>query len=150
MARFGITAEEYKKLHEKNRIYARPFRMHQAGEGTLARGIALEAMPLAERLGKFRRTRNEIVHGIASRRGRSALVSLNNQRTEAKQCAFVPRSAKTAMPDWSETAAVIKAVAEEKQKELRDALQELREWYLLLVRAGSMVFEFEYWKRINR
>ena len=150
MARFGITGKEYKTLHEKNGIYARPFRMHQAGEGKLARGIALELMPFAERLGKFRRTRNDIVHGIASRRGRNALISLNNQRKEAKQSVFVPQSPKTAMLDWSGTAAAIRAMTEEKQKELRDALQELREWYFLLVRAGSMVFEFEYWKRINR
>jgi hypothetical protein len=52
--------------------------------------------------------------------------------------------------DLSVRADVIKAIEEGKQKELRDALQELREWYLLLVRSSSMVFEFEYWKRINR
>ena len=41
-------------------------------------------------------------------------------------------------------------MVEARQKELRNALQELREWYLLLARAGSLVFEYEYWKRINR
>jgi hypothetical protein len=75
---------------------------------------------------------------------------LTNQRERAKQTPFVPRTMKTAMLDSIGTAAVIKAVAEEKQKELRDALQEVREWYLLLVDAGSKVFEFEYWKRISR
>ena len=48
---------------------------------------------------------------------------------------------------WEEA---IKAMEEARQKELRDAVQALREWYLLLVRAGSMVFEFEYWKRMKR
>ena len=150
MARFGISAKEYKKLDEKkNGIYARPFRMHQTGEREYAKKAALGVMPLAERLGTFRRTRNEIVHDTASRRGRSALVSLSNQREEAKKKPFVPRSMTTVVFDSSGRAEAIKAIEEAKQKELRGALRELREWYLLLVRASSMVFEFEYWKRIN-
>jgi nitrogen regulatory protein PII len=124
--------------------------MHQAGEGKLAGKVALEVVPLAERLGRFRRTRNEIVHGIGSRRGRNALISLNNQREDAKQTGFVPRSMNRVMVDSSGIDKAFKAIQESKQKELRDGFQELREWYLLLVRAGSMVFEFEYWKRINR
>jgi hypothetical protein len=150
MARVGIPTREYKKLHEKNSIYARPFRMHHSGEGELARKVAIEVMPLAERLGRFRRTRNEIVHGIASRRGRNALISLNYQREEAKQTPFVPHSMTTAVFDSGGRAEVAQTIEEAKQKELKDALQELREWYLLLVRSSSMVFEFEYWKRINR
>jgi hypothetical protein len=150
MARFGITAKAYKKLHEDNGIYARPFRTHQASEGEFARKVAVEVMPLAEQLGSFRRTRNEIVHGTASRRGRNALISLNNQREEAKQTPFVPRTMTAEAFDLRVRADVIKAIEDGKQKELRDALQELREWYLLLVRSSSMVFEFEYWKRISR
>jgi hypothetical protein len=150
MARFGISTKQYHKVHEKNGIYARPFRMHQAGEGKLARNMALDLLPFAERLGRFRRTRNEIVHSIASRQGSNAVISLSNQREAATQTPFVPQSSTTAVLDskgWEET---IKAIQEARQKELRDALQELREWYLLLVRVGSMVFEFEYWKRVNR
>jgi hypothetical protein len=150
MARFGVSTKQYKKLHEKNGIYARPFRMHEAGEGKLARKVALELLPFGERLGRFRRTRNEIVHSIASRQGSNALISLSNQREEATQTPFVPRSSITAILDSKGREEAIKAIEEARQKELRDALQELREWYLLLVRAGSMVFEFEYWKRINR
>ena len=151
MARFGITAKEYKKLHEKNGIYARPFRMHQAGEVKLARGIALELMPFAERLCvNFAAPKLTSCTVSLPVEAEMLSISLNNQRKEAKQSVFVPQSPKTAMLDWSGTAAAIKAITEEKQKELRYALQELREWYFLLARLGSMVFEFEYWKRINR
>lgn len=150
MARFGISTKQYHKLHEKNGIYARPFRMHQAGEGKLARKAAVELLPFAERLGRFRRTRNEIVHSIASRQGSNAVISLTNQREAATRIPFVPQSSTPAILDskgWNET---IKAIEEARQKELRDAVQELREWYLLLVRVGSIVFELEYWKRVNR
>jgi hypothetical protein len=150
MARFGMPTKDYKKLHEKNGIYARPFRTHVGGEGKLARKVALELLPLAEHLGKFRRTRNEIVHSVASRQGSNALISLSNQREEATQTPFVPRSLTTTILDFKGRAEVIRALEEARQKELRDALQGLREWYLLLVRTGSTVFEFEYWKRINR
>jgi hypothetical protein len=150
MARFGVSTKQYKKLHEKNGIYARPFRMHETGEGKFARKVALELLPFAERLGRFRRTRNEIVHSISSRQGSNALISLSNQREEAKQIPFIARSSTNAMLDSKERAEAIKAMKDARQKELHDALEELREWYLLLVRAGSMVFEFEYWKRVNR
>jgi len=56
---------------------------------------------------------------------------------------------KTALLNVSGTAAITEALHTAKQKELSDALQQLREWYLLLVGTGSKVFEFEYWKRIN-
>jgi hypothetical protein len=150
MARFGVPTRQYKKLHEKNGIYARPFRMHQADEGRLARKVALELLPFVERLARFRQTRNKIVHSIASREGSNAVISLSNQREAARQAPFVPRSPTTAMLDSKGWEEAIKAMEEARQKELRDAVQELREWYLLLARAGSMVFEFEYWKRMKR
>jgi hypothetical protein len=148
MARFGMAPKKYTKIYPNNGSYSDPFRMHQASEGELASKAAVELLPLAERLGIFRVTRNKIVHRIASREGRNAATSISLQRQEAQRSPAPPRP--SSMPDFEESKELMKAVEEGKQNELRRALQELREWYLLLVRAGSMVFEFEYWKRIDR
>jgi hypothetical protein len=150
MARFGMPTKQYKALHERNGIYARPFRMHQATEGKLVQKAAVELLPIAERLGKFRRTRNEIVHSIASRQGSNAVISLFNQRKEATKRPFIPRSSRRAIRESQGWDNVIKNLEETRQKELREAVQELQAWYLSLVRAASLVFEFEYWKRIGR
>jgi hypothetical protein len=89
MARFGMPTKQYKTLHKENGIYARQFRMHNAGEGEAARKVALELEPFAEQLGGFRRSRNEIVHSIASRQGNNAILSLSHQREQATQTPFV-------------------------------------------------------------
>jgi hypothetical protein len=150
MARFGMPTEQYKKLDKKNGIYARPFRMHSAGEGELARKAALELERLVERLGGFRRTRNEIVHSIASRQGSNAVLSLSRQREEARRRPVAENVFGTATLTLECGRDAIRTVEQAKQQKLSDALQQLREWYLLLVRVSSAVFEFEYWKRINR
>jgi hypothetical protein len=148
MARFGMAPEKYKDAYPRNRGYADPFRMRQSNEGELASKAAVTLQPLAEQLGAFRATRNKIVHEIASRDGRNAATSIALQRQEAQQTSTPPRP--LSIPDFEKSKEIIKALEEEKQSELRTALQQLREWYLLLIRAGSLVFEFEYWKRINR
>ena len=148
MARFGMPPKKYKRVYPNNGGYADPFQMHQASEGELASKAAVELQPLAEQLGTFRVTRNKIVHRIASREGRNAATSISLQREEAQQNPAPPLP--SPMPDFEASRELIKALEEGKQSELRRALQQLREWYLLLVRAGSLVFEFEYWKRINR
>lgn len=88
------------------------------------------------------------MHDIASRRGSTAIFLLKQQREEATQTQFVPRHSESLLDSkgWGDT---VKTIGEGRQKELLDALQGLRDWYLLLVRASSLVFEFEYWKRIN-
>lgn len=150
MARFGVTAKEYKELHRKNGEYARPFRMHQSSEGKNAKQAAKELVPIAERLALFRKTRNQIVHAVASQEGKNAVMNVSLQRQEASRKPYIAQPPSTATPDWDVMQNTINTMQEEKQNELRKALKELKEWYLLLVRAGSMVFEFEYWKRINQ
>jgi hypothetical protein len=150
MARFGVTAKEYSKLHEKNGLYARPFRMHDGTELKKTKRAALALVKDAEALGKMRRTRNEIVHNVASRQGSKAVASLKTQKVEAAQVPYVPRSTKNALlqrQNWNETAELLR---NERNKELEEAIQVLKDWYLLLVHAAGLVFEFEYWKRINK
>jgi hypothetical protein len=150
MARFGITAKDYAKLHEKNGLYARPFRMQNPAETPHARKTALALVKDAEELGRLRRTRNEIVHTVASRQGSNAVASLNNQREEAAKVPYVPRNSTAAFKNiqsWNET---IEALNNDRRKELEGAIQVLKEWYMLLVHASGLVFEFEYWKRIKK
>jgi hypothetical protein len=75
---------------------------------------------------------------------------LSNQREEAKKTPFIPRSLTAESLALMRSDGSIKAAEEKPQKEMSDALQQLLEWYLLLVRAGSLVFEFEYWKRMKK
>lgn len=149
MARFGIPTQEYKKLSKENRNYLRPFEAHHEGEGVSARKTAVELLPIAKELQRFRKTRNGIVHDVASRQGRNAVISLSSQREEATRRPFGPRSAKV-MTDVKEVMDASKLLQQVRQQELRDAMQELRDWYLLLVKASSMVFEYEYWNRRRR
>jgi hypothetical protein len=150
MARFGITAKEYAKLHEKNGLYARPFRMHDATETKSAKQTALSLVKDAEALGRLRHTRNEIVHNVASRQGSNAVASLKTQKDEAARFPYVQRSSEDALlrrQGWNET---IELLNNERRKELEDAIQVLKDWYMLLIRASGLVFEFEYWKRIKK
>jgi len=143
MGRFQVSTKKFKN-------YAQPFRMHEANEGPSAREVAEKLIPLAERLGQLRRKRNEIVHTVASRQGSNALVSLKNQREEATQTPYVARSVEASMQDRRAMDDLVETLNENHQKELWDALLQLKEWYMLLVQTASLVFEFEYWKRIGR
>lgn len=150
MARFRISTKEFKSLHKKNGLYARPFRTHEANEGPSAKGVAKQLIPLAERLGEFRDTRNEIVHAVASRQGNNALISLKYQREQATEVPFVGRSMESFAKHQSDTDDLVKTLNENHRKELLDASVQLKEWYMLLVKTASLVFEFEYWKRLGR
>jgi hypothetical protein len=150
MARFGITMQEFKKLHEKNGIFARAFRLPGNDEGTQAKAAGKELVKRAERIGAFRQTRNQIVHEIASRSGSNALKLLEHQREEATQSPYVPRTFDTSKEGLAALTHATALLADTRQTELLDALSSLKEWYGLLVKAASLVFEFEYWKRIGK
>lgn len=155
MGRFQVTTEQFTKCQRDMKNwealqYKGPFRMPQANEGPLAKEAVEKLIPLAERLGQFRKTRNEIVHGVATRQGGNALLSLRNQREEATQALYVPRSVRYPVQSWKSTKDVAETLQENRQKERLDALLQLKEWYMLLVQSASLAFEFEYWKRIGR
>lgn len=112
-----------------------------------AKNAHKKLIKLAEQMDDFRQMRNEIVHEIASRHGDSALKSLIFQREEAQQVSYVPRKFDYSKEGLATTA---NALADAKQAELLDTLSKLKDWYRLLVKAASLVFEFEYWKRIGK
>ncbi len=149
MARFNMTFKEYRKQNEnKNGIFARPFRMHNRGETPYAKSTALKLVRAAERIGKLRQTRNEIVHSLASRQGHNAMISLGFQHEEAMK--HVPRPSAEAMKrsvDWNQT---VRALSDTRSEQFRDALAVLKDWYMLLVEASALAIEFEYWKRIAK
>jgi hypothetical protein len=150
MARFGVTSKDYGKQHEKNGIYARPFRMHDPGETPHAKSAAHKLDPVAGKLGKLRRTRNEIVHSLASRQGHKAMVSLKNQREQAMNPTPVPRPSTEAFTRKSDWSRVVKKLSDKRLQEHQDAINVLKVWYMLLVEASALTFEFEYWKRIGK
>ena len=143
MGRFQGSTKKFKN-------YAQPFRLHEANEGPSAKDVAERLIPLAERLGQLRQTRNEIVHTVASRQGSNALVSLKNQREAATQAPYVPRSVEASMQDRRAMDDSVETLNENHRKELLDGFVQLKEWYMLLVQTASLVFEFEYWRRIGR
>ncbi|MGD0368326.1 MAG: hypothetical protein ABSA94_12795, partial [Acidobacteriaceae bacterium] len=156
MARFGIATkkliatQEFKKFDRKSGILARVFGLPGNGEGPLAIDAGKGLVELAEPMDALRRTRNEIVHEIASRCGSNALKLLNHQREEAAKSPYVPRRFDMSKEGLASLADTSKLLADGKQAELLDVLSKLKEWYCLLVKAASLVFEFEYWKRTGR
>ena len=150
MARFGITAKEYGTLDDKNGKYARPFRMHQPTDTPRAKTAAVALLKDAEKLRKHRYIRNEIVHAIASKQGENAVISLKQQKEEASQKPYVSRSSSEAVRNRKTWTEAIEAMSAKRKKELEDAISILKNWYILLIHAAGLVFEYEYWKRIKR
>jgi hypothetical protein len=149
MARFLISYEDFKKLDDKNRSYNRAFTVPEPRGGPRATAVLEKLKPAAVEIRAFRQMRNSIVHEVASRQGSNALRFLQNQRKEAQQTPFIPRP-RDAMLGIGSFADMGKRFNDERLKERGEALSQLKTWYLTLVKAGSMVFEFEYWNRNGR
>ena len=150
MARFQISYDDFRKLDDKKRRYHRPFTVPRVSEGPNATAVLRKLSPAAVRVTQFRQTRNRIVHEIASRQGSNALRYLHDQRKEAQQVPFVPRLIENANWGAKSLADMGKQFNDERLKEGSEAVSQLKTWYLTLVEAGSMVFEFECWNRNSR
>jgi hypothetical protein len=148
-ARFGVPPEEYEAQGTRNG-FTKPFRAFEANETPNAQKAAADLRSDAKKLEKRRNARNTIVHEVASRQGRNALLSLKHQREESTHGPYVPRmtanfaeEAKT----WKEATEAIQA---ERRREMEDTISDLKAWYLLAVHACALAFEYEYWKRIGK
>lgn len=147
----GEAPEVYKKRARKNRLFVTPF----ADAETLlsVRGLSDPRLlaPLtdlashAEALFVKIDRRNSIVHKIATRMARytqNAVASLQAKFDEQKAAGFVPRT--TGSMDWLPSA---QARMEELESEIDEAVNELKDWYALLIRSSNNVFQVEYWSR---
>jgi hypothetical protein len=150
MARFGVTAKEYATRGRGNGGYLYPFRAQQPNEAPRTKEAIDALVADVKKLEQRRNSRNKIVHEVASRQGSNAVLSLKSQREESSKTPYVPRSTSELIKNpkgWNET---IEALSAERKKELEDAISDLKEWYLLLVHAAGLAFEYEYWKRIGK
>jgi hypothetical protein len=157
MARFGLSVKrlkrlpEFKRLDDKTRLITRILELlPRENEGIQAKEASNGLIRLSAQLDTLRETRNEIVHEIASRRGRNAYLALKNQRKEAEQAHYAPRTFNHSKDGLATLSEASKFLAEAKHAELINALSQLKAWYKLLVKAASLIFEFEYWIRIGK
>jgi hypothetical protein len=145
-ARFGMPTEEYEA--QGTRIsFTKPFKAFDPNETPNAQKAAADLRSDAKKLEKRRSARNTIVHEVASRQGRNALLSLKHQKEESAQTPYKPRTTANLAEEaktWKETT---KAIQAERRKEMEDAIADLKSWYLLVVHACALAFEYEYWKR---
>jgi hypothetical protein len=151
MARFGVHAKQYNKQKPANihAAFAHPFQNAAPDEGPRVVEVTNALAPLAVELGELRDIRNGIVHEVASRVGANAMSLFMDQseranRPAAERQVFTPSVAAETDQNPMQT------IVESFELEICEALSELKKWYLLLVRSGSLTFEFEYWKRLHQ
>jgi len=140
-----------KRYIKKNRLYVTPF--EKAGELIANRGIAdqrlvdpLAALPaVAHTLCKYRLRRNAIVHDVATRMAQfvgETVLKLQQrydqeQKSESRAESCQPRD----MVSRAERR------RSEIELEIDRAMEELKDWYTLLIEASNYVFQVEYWTR---
>jgi hypothetical protein len=148
-ARFDMPLEEYESQGTRN-SFRKPFDAFEPNETPNAQKAAASLRSDAKGLDRRRNARNTIVHEVASRQGRNALLSLKHQKEASTQTPYEPRTSETFVAEvktWKETTEAIQA---EQKKEMEGTIADLKNWYLLSVRACALAFEYEYWKRIGR
>jgi len=148
-ARFGVPPEEYGAQGTRNG-FTKPFKAFDANEKPNAQRAAAALRSDAKKLDKRRTTRNTIVHEVASRQGRNAILSLKHQREESTPGPHVPRETANVTEEAKTWKDATEAIQAERRKEMEDAISDLKAWYLLAVHACALAFEYEYWKRIGK
>jgi hypothetical protein len=146
MARFGMTREEYEAQGRRNG-FLKPFRAYEPNETPNAKQAAADLRSDAKKLDHRRSLRNTIVHDVASRQGRNALLSLKHQKEVSTQSPYVPRTTSKFLEEAKTWKATTEAIEAERKKEMEDTIADLKSWYLLAVHACARAFEYEYWKR---
>ncbi len=148
MARFGERAEQY-DTQFRRAGFLRPFRAYEPDASPKAKEAAADLLKDAKELESRRNARNEIVHEVASRQGRNAIVMLNHQKEASSQASQLPLNSATLeeAKSWKDATEAIQA---ERRKEMEETISDLKGWYLLAVHACALAFEYEYWKRIGK
>jgi len=138
MARFGKTEDEYKRKNKNE--FAAPFKepMDNARDNIKKALSGLSA--IAADLQAHRGDRNRIVHEIATQAAQASITILREQRELAK------KGDTTQVPSWTheDLQAHIASIPDDN---LATEVSNMKLWYTRLVKAGSLVFEFEYWTR---
>jgi hypothetical protein len=148
-ARFGAPPDEYKARGARNG-FTKPFGAFDVNETPNAQKAAADLRSDAKELEKRRNARNTIVHEVASRQGRNALLSLKHQREESIRGSSTPRLTAVVAEETKSWKDATDAIQAERRKEMEDTISDLKTWYLLAVHACALAFEYEYWKRIGK
>ena len=145
MAAFGQDKDGYARSYKKQNGHWPAF--EASFEEALAsvsidkeRQILSTLAPLAKEIRSYRDERNKIVHEIASKSAEASIHSLEEQRELAK----------TGKPRQFADVDIEELIAAEKaDTTVTSAIEQMKTWYCRLVKAGSLIFEFEYWDRIR-
>lgn len=146
----GSAPEDYKTTKQRRR-YVTPF--NEAGEMLASRGIdsphltePLEVLPaLALAIFGFIDRRNLLVHSIATRTAKAMRDSVDElQRKYDHQ---QTHGFKRRIFDFEEMSQRSQSFDEDSKRELSSSIQELIDWYQLLIDASNHVFQVEYWSR---
>lgn len=148
---FDKTSEEYKNNGRKNNWYITPF--IQARDACNENGVnnniinAVTPLPqMAEKIYSFRESRNGIVHDIATKLGK-----MHMEFIEMQQQAYDSGRENTPhnTGGYAAIAQQQSKIQEEHIAELNNSSLKIIEWYKLLIKFSSNVFEAEHWLRKN-
>ena len=150
VAFFDETSETYKKNGRKNGWFVTPFieardycQKHLVNQNVVTSVAQLPG--IAERVYKFRDSRNGIVHDISTK-----LAKMHKDFIEDQQRAFdskhLSNTAKS-IPDYDLMLKKQEEIRKEHEQELLQSSQAIIDWYKALVKFSSHVFEAEHWLR---
>lgn len=142
------------KQKKENRWYVTPFK--EAGQILSRRGVKTEHLKQAisdlpgeaSYIYKRMKRRNSIVHEIAIRIAKHVcqnLLDLQAKYDDEQNKEFSPKG-----DDIGEWLLCSDSRVDEMGSEIDAAVKELCDWYLLLIKACSNVFQIEYWSRSAR
>jgi hypothetical protein len=153
VAFFDVTSDEYKKKGRKNGWFVTPFievREHYKNDQSKAKitnSVAL--LPdMADRIYSFREIRNGIVHDIATKLGK-----MNKELAERHQADFnskeLSKSTRGSF-DYHTMTEKQKDIQQKHEMELSDSSLNIVNWYKILVKFSSYIFEAEHWVRKSK
>lgn len=153
IAFYDETSEEYKEKGRKKSWYVTPFieARDRCQEHQIRANIvnAIAPLPsLAEKIYSYRELRNETVHQIATRLGKmhKELIERQQQDYDTAKEPVTPKE----KPDYAALLEAQNKLNEKHEQELSVAANMIIEWYKILVKFSSHVFESEHHLRKNK
>jgi hypothetical protein len=141
MAAFHKTKKQYEKNDRARRMYSEPFKGALRRADDARKQHLRPLLLIASKIEQRRRERNRIVHEVATKVAHTSICVLREQRDLAQS--GKPKQ--------------IPAVTFEELQERRNAslfneavsapVLEMKEWYVNLIDASNLVFQFEYFER---
>lgn len=147
---FDESSESYKSKGRRNRWYVTPFIQardlcQKESIGTNIKHVVTLLPDIAERIFTFRELRNSIVHNLASRLAKMHIRIVERQQHDYDK----HNSLKTKIDILSfDEIKQQHKIAENKCKaELSESVKMLLDWYKILIKFSSYVFEAVHWLR---